>query len=250
MQHPAVVPLSPCDGPRPGPRAVPWCPHAQSQGRLHFLHELLPQDVCTSVAPRPEGANGPLRWVPAVLAGRRQEGWSRAPSGRGGCAGGRCTDTLLRRHALVLEPGEGLQPAGRLLPALPGSAPGPVSACTAVAKLTPLCMERGAGAGCSLRCKGISSAGELPGGMAAHPEPCAGARPGHPLSLGLPEQRRHSRRCGGPRIPLGGCCPPTPPHLRRPHWSSQQLTARISPVFPQRPRCWRNKSLSRLWRGT
>lgn len=102
------------------------------------------------------------------MVGRWREGWSRALSGPGGCAGGCCTDTLLRRHAPAPEPGEGLQPAGQLLPALPGSAPGRVSACMAVAKSTP-CTRRGARAGCSPRCKGTGSPSELPAAVGACP---------------------------------------------------------------------------------
>lgn len=135
----------------------------------------------------------------------------------GGCAGGRCADTLLRRHVPVPEPGEGLQPAGRLLPARAGPAPGSVSACMAGAKLTP-CAQRGAGDGCSLRCKGVGSAGELrrgrgcitPPASAVVPVQHAGARPGYPLSFGLPERQRRRRRCGGSGIPFGGCHPPNP----------------------------------------
>lgn len=178
MQHPATVSLFPCDGPLLGPCAMPWCPHAQSRGRLHFLHELFPQMPAPPWPPRPKEDTGPLWWDPAVLVGRRWEGWSRALSSPGGCAGGCCADTLLRRHVLVLEPGEGLQPAGLLLPALPGSVPGHVSACTVVAKLTP-CAQRGAGAGCSLQYKGIGSPHELPGAVGGRP---GGTPAGKPCS--------------------------------------------------------------------
>ena len=102
--------------------------------------------------------------------------------------------------------------------------------------------ERGRGG--LQQCKGISTPGELPVAMGAHPgvsptgkSSGAGARPGHPISSGLPEWQRCSRNCGSPRIALGGCRTPT---LLMPN-PTEQPAAGISPVSPQHSCCWRNQ---------
>lgn len=91
--------------------------------------------------------------------------------GPGGC----CADSLLQRHVLEREPGEGLQPAGPSS-CLRLAQRRPVSACMAMAKLTP-CAWRGARAGCSLRCKGICSPCERHGDMGASHGGTHGSKP-------------------------------------------------------------------------
>lgn len=152
--------------------AMPWCPHSQSRGRLQFLHQLLPR-----VASQPKGDTGGILWC---RCDRRQEGWSRRPE-----RVGRLRWRALHRHvAPEACAGAGArQGAAASWPApacRTGSVPGPVSACTVVAKLTP-CARRRAGAGCSLRHKGVGSPRELPGGVGA----CPGGTPaGKPCSAG------------------------------------------------------------------